>query len=184
MKSDFFCLAITATSWFIFCGMTTTVITKGAVNQDGLMVLCTLFFSPALFSPLSRFMLLFRKKKFVLMRKKSRMWLHLNPWITIGQPGLGDISDYWHALIEALNTGLETSRYTLVLSSHLLSHKRTARLVRCFPAGQYQFRTLRRPVSRVERTGLQVETLLREWRWFSPAMHCGVLVIRKKQRGY
>ncbi|WP_431022168.1 hypothetical protein [Erwinia rhapontici] len=182
MKSDSFCLSITAAGWFIFCGVTTTVITKGANTPDGLVVLCVLLVSPALLNLLSRLMVIFRRKQFVLMKKRHRLWLHINPWITTGKPGLCDINGYWRALTATLNSGLTSPGHTLVLASHLLSHKRIARLLKYYPAGQYQYRTLSRPVSRVERTGLQIETLLREWRWFSPAMHCGVVVIRKKHR--
>ncbi|WP_456309068.1 hypothetical protein [Serratia proteamaculans] len=183
MKSDSFCLAISGAGWFIFCGITTTIITKGSISPDGLVVLCTLLVSPALLNPLSRLMVLFRRKEFVLRRKRHRMWLHLNPWLITGHPSLRAINSYWRELTEILNSGLNIPGYTtLVLASHLLSHKRTTRLLRHYPVGQYQHRTLSRSVSRVERTGLQIETLLREWRWFSPAVHCGVLVIRKKHR--
>lgn len=184
MKSDFFCLTLTAAGWFIFCGVTTTVITKGAITPSGLVVLCALLVSPALLNPVSRLMVIFRRKQFVLMKKKSRLWLHLNPWITIGQPGLRDINVYWRVLTATVNSGLNSSDHTLVLASHLLSDKRIARLLRHFPAGRYHRRILSRKVSRVERTGLQLETLIREWRWFSPAIHYGVLLIRKKHHSY
>jgi len=180
MKSDSFCLAITAAGWFIFCGVTTIVITKGGITPDALVVLCALLVSPALLNLLSRLMVIFRKKQFVLMKKRHRQWLHLNPWITTGQPGLSDINSYWRTLTETLNSALASHGHTLVLASHLLTHKRTSRLLRHVPSEQYRYRTLSRPISRVERTGLQIETLLREWRWFSPAMYCGVLVIRRR----
>ncbi len=179
MKSDTLCLATVAAGWFFLCTALTSIITKGAIGTDKLVVFGVLLLSPALFKPLSRFIFLFRKCRFVLMKKKHRTWLHLSPWLTIGQPRLCDINSYWGALIKTIISGLDTPGRTLVMSSHLLSHKRITRLLRHFPVGKYRTRILRRPVSRIERTGLQLEILLKEWRWFSPANRCGILVIRK-----
>src|SRR5471030_327267 len=124
----------------------------------------------------------FQATPFVLMKKKHRVWLHLNPWLAVGQPGLRDMNGYWRALTDTLRAGLATPRHTLILSSHLLSPRRTARLLRHFPAEHYRCHTLSRPVGRAERTGLQIDTFLKEWRWYAPSMHCGVLMIRKKDK--
>ncbi|WP_193588423.1 hypothetical protein [Yersinia hibernica] len=182
MKSDTACLALIVVGWFFICVVITTTMTKGPLSPDRLVVLSTLFFTPALLKPLSRCMLLFRKPPFVLMKKQHRTWLHLNPWLSTGQPGLRDINRYWRALTDTLSAGLAQPEYTIILSSHLLSSRRTARLLRHFPSEQYWYHALSRPVSRAERSGLQLETLLKEWRWYSPSLYCGVLIIRKKDR--
>ncbi|MCQ4095009.1 hypothetical protein NOM73_06265 [Erwinia persicina] len=181
MKSDTLCLATVAAGWFFLCAALTSIITKGAISTDKLVVFGVLLLSPSLFKPLSRFIFLFRKRRFVLMKKRNRIWLHLNPWLATGRPGLREINLYWRELAGTLIFSLEAqANPTIILSSHLLSHRRTARLLYFFPDVQYQHRLLNRPVSRAERTGLQLEILLKEWRWFSPSAKRGILVIRKK----
>ncbi len=182
MKSDRFLLATIASSWLLLCAAITLIITGRGITSGSLVVFGILHFSPLLLNPLSRVMLLFRRSPFVLMKKRHRVWLHLNPWLSVGQPGLRDITHFWDALIHTLSTGLASPGRSLILSSHLLSSRRLARLLRHFPPEHYQYRILGRPLGRAERSGLQLETLLKEWRWYSPSVHCGVLVIRKKDK--
>ncbi|WP_267248791.1 hypothetical protein [Yersinia sp. Marseille-Q5920] len=111
MKSDTACLALIVVGWFFICVVITTTMTKGPLSPDRLVVLGTLFFTPALLKPLSRCMLLFRKPPFVLMKKQHRTWLHLNPWLSTGQPGLRDINRYWRALTDTLSAGLAQPEY-------------------------------------------------------------------------
>ncbi|MDR3431422.1 MAG: hypothetical protein P4L95_05855 [Rouxiella aceris] len=183
MKSDTSMLGIIAASWIIICFVITVIITGAVITSGTFVVYCSLLFSPVLFNPLSRLMLLGRKSPFVLVKKRHRAWLHLNPWLSVGHAGLRGISDFWDALVRTLNAGLATSEHAIILSSHLLSARRMARLLRYFPKEHYRYRVLRRPLSLTERTGLQLETLLKEWRLYSPSVRGGVLVIRKKIRG-
>ncbi len=175
-------LATIATCWMLICSALTALITGGSFASGSLVVFITLICTPGLFNPLAKVVLFFRPRPFVLMKKRRRVWLHLNPWLAVGQPGLRDMNGYWHALIDTLRAGLATPRHTFILSSHLLSPRRTARLLRHFPAEHYRCHTLSRPVGRAERTGLQIDTFLKEWRWYAPSMHCGVLMIRKKDK--
>lgn len=182
MKSDNAQLTLFATGWGVICLTLSAFITRRGIAPDTLVLYAIIFCTPVLFRPLAKVMFFFRPAPFVLMKKRHRVWLHLNPWICVGQPGLRDINAYWQALADTLRTGLTSPRDTLILSSHLLSCRRTARLVQRFPTGQYRYRILSRPVSRAERAGLQIDTFLKEWRWYSPSGRCGVLVIRKKDK--
>ena len=182
MKSDTVQLTLFATGWGLICLILSALITRRGGAPDTLVLFAIICCTPVLFRPLAKVMLFFRPAPFVLMKNRHRVWLHLNPWLCVGQPGLSDINAYWQALTDTLRTGLASPRDTLILSSHLLSCRRTARLVQRFPTGQYRYRILSRSISRVERTGLQIDTLLKEWRWYSPSGRCGVLVIRKKDK--
>lgn len=182
MKSDNIQLTLVATGWGLICLALVAFITQRGIAPDSLVLFIPIFCTPVLFRPLAKVMLFFRPAPFVLMKKRYRVWMHLNPWLCVGQPTLSDINTYWQALTGTLSTGLASPRDTLILSSHLLSCRRIKRLVQRFPAGRYRHRTLSRPVSRAERTGLQIDTLLKEWRWYSPSGRCGVLVIRKKDK--
>lgn len=182
MKSVTAFIVLTATGWATLCAGLTAAITHTPVSPASGVVWGTLFLLPLLLHPLSRFITLFRKRLFVLQKKKQRRWVHLNPWISTGQPGLSDISRYWSALTDMLHTQLATSSQTLVLSSHLLSSRRITRLKRHFSAKYYQCHILSRPVGSAEHAGLVLETLLKEWRWFTPSPQCGVLLMRKRNK--
>lgn len=180
MKSDAVPVATIVTCWMLICSALTALITRGLFTSGSLVVFITLSFTPGLFNPLAKVVFLFRARPFVLIKKRRRIWLHLNPWLAVGQPGIRDMNGYWCALTDTLRTALSTPRHTVILSSHLLSSRRTARLLRYFPAEHYRCHTLSRPVSRLERTGLQIDIFLKEWRWYSPSKQCGVLMICKK----
>jgi hypothetical protein len=127
-------------------------------------------------------MILFRSHPFVLVKRRHRVWLHLNPWLSIGKPRLSDINQYWRALVHTLNDGLAYPGHSLILSSHLLAPRRLNRLLLQFPPELYLYRIMGRSLSRTERAGLQLDTFLKEWRWYSPSVHCGTLVIRKNEK--
>lgn len=182
MKSDTVQLATIVTCWMLICSALTALITGGRFTSGSLVVFITLCCTPALFNPLAKVVLLFRPRLFVVIKKKRRLWLHLNPWLAVGQPGLREMNGYWRALTDTLRAALKTPRHTVILSSHLLSPRRIARLLRHFPAEHYRCLTLSRPIGRVEKAGLQIDTFLKEWRWYAPSMLCGVLVIRKKDK--
>lgn len=181
MKSDAVPVAIIITCWMLICSALTTLITSGLFTLGSLIVFITLIGTPSLFNPLAKVVFFLRPYPFVLMKKRRRLWLHLNPWLAVGQPGIRDMKGYWHALSDTLRTAMKMPRHTIILSSHLLSPRRTTRLLRHFPAEHYRCHTLSRPIGHAERTGLQIDTFLKEWRWYTPSMQCGVLVIRKKE---
>ncbi|MMZ41819.1 hypothetical protein D3C81_294130 [compost metagenome] len=182
MKSNAVPLTTLVTCWLMICSALTPLITGGLFTSGSLVVFITLGFTPAMFKPLAKAVLFFRPRPFVLMKKRRRIWLHLNPWLGVGHPGLRDMNGYWRELTDTLRSAMKTNRNTIILSSHLLSPRRIARLLRHFHAEHYHCRTLSRPVSRTERTGLQIDTFLKEWRWYTPSMQCGILVIRKKEK--
>ncbi len=181
MKSDRVIMVFIVISWVMVCGLMATIITARPFALPSLLIQAVIGFSPLLLSPLSGLMRQFRKPVFILLKKRGRIWLHLNPWLFTGHLGLRHHRYFRQALADTLRVTLDTSPRPVFMSSHLLRPNRTARLRRHFPAGHYLFHVIERPVGRAERMGLQIETFLKEWREFTPSRYGAIVVIRKRK---
>ncbi|CNL80630.1 hypothetical protein [Yersinia aldovae] len=180
MKTSTAVMVFIVAGWLALCGAITASITSFFIAPENLFVLVVLFLSPFLLRPLSCLILLFRKPLFVRKKKSDRIWLHLNPWVSTGQFGIREISQFWFSLIATLKSSLAQSPQPIILSSHLLGSRRIARLRGQFPAEHYRFHAINRAVGRVESAGLQLEILIKEWRWFTPSAQGGIVVIRRR----
>lgn len=174
-------MILIVTGWLALCAVITTFITSSFIAPENLFILVVLFLSPFLLSPLSCLILLFRKPVFVLKKKSGFIWLHLNPWVSTGQLGVREISQFWFSLITILKSSLAQSSQPIIMSSHLLGSKRIAKLRQHFPAKSYRFYIIKRPIGRAEHIGLQLEILIKEWRWFTPSAQGGVVVICRRK---
>ncbi|AXY34659.1 hypothetical protein [Yersinia pseudotuberculosis] len=167
--------------WATFCALIATAVTSFPIALENLFIQPSLFLSPLLLKPLSCLIWRFRKPVFVLKKKSGCIWLHLNPWVSTGQLGVREITEFWFSLIATLKSSLAQSPQPIIMSSHLLSSKRIARLRRQFPAEYYRFHSINRSVGHTEHIGLQLEILIKEWRWFTPSTQGGIVVIRRRQ---
>ncbi|CAL13479.1 putative membrane protein [Yersinia enterocolitica subsp. enterocolitica 8081] len=167
--------------WLMLCAIITTFITSSFIAPENLFVLVVLFLSPFLLRPLSCLMLRFRKPLFVIKKKPGCIWLHLNPWVSTRQLGVREISQFWFSLITTLKSSLAQSSQPIIMSSHLLGSKRIAKLRRHFPVKRYRFHFIKRPIGRAEHIGLQLEILIKEWRWFTPSTQGGIVVICRRK---
>jgi len=138
------------------------------------------FLAPLSLRPAYRLICRIKTATFVV-HKKKRQSLHLNPFLSTGKPGVKHINQYWRSLITTATLALARSDASLCLSSHLLSSGRMAKLQRHFPADKYLFRAIERPIPKLEQIGLQIDTFLREWRWFTPAKLGGIVIVRRKK---
>jgi hypothetical protein len=181
MKSDRGIVVFLIAGWMAICGVIATTITSTPFTTPSLLIQTALSFSPLLLRPLTSLMRLFRKPIFIVVKKQRRYWLHLNPWLNTGHLGLRRLSYFWQALTVTLGLTLEKSSLPVVMSSHLLGPNRIARLRHHFPAGYYLFHVIKRPIGPVERIGLQVDTFLKEWRWFTPSAIGAVVIIRLRK---
>jgi len=181
MKNNIGIMALTATCWTGLCAAIATAITSSVFAPQNLFILSIIIFAPLLLKPVSCVMLQFRKPVFVLIKKRGRYWLHLNPWLSTGRPGVRRLSQFWQSLLATLRNSLKNRDFSVVMSSHLLGPNRIARLRRYFPARSYLFHVIKRPIGRTERAGLQIDTWLREWRWFTPSERGAVVVIRRRK---
>ncbi|MFA3781385.1 MULTISPECIES: hypothetical protein [Yersinia] len=181
MKTNSAVMVLIVTGWLALCAVITTVITSSLIAPENLFIQLALFLSPLLLKPLSCLIFRFRKSLFVLKKKSDQIWLHLNPWACTGQPGIREITQFWLALITTLKSSVAHSSQSIIMSSHLLSSKRIARLRRQFPAEYYRFHSIKRPIGRMESIGLQLEILIKEWRWFTPVTQGAVVVIRRRK---
>ncbi|NDL64232.1 hypothetical protein [Acerihabitans arboris] len=181
MKNDTGITALTTVCWAALCAVLATTITSSFFTLQSLLILSILFLAPLLLRPVSCMMSRFRKPVFLLIKKRNRYWLHLNPWLSTGRPSLRCLSLLWQSLLATIRLSLDDSALPVVMSSHLFGPNRIARLRRYFPARHYLFHVIKRPVGRTERVGLQIDTWLREWRWFTPAERGAVVVIRRRK---
>jgi|GEM_PF-1245583 len=181
MTSDRGIVVFIVISWALICGVIATVITSLPLTPPSLLIQAVLFFSPLLLNPLSGLMRRFRKPVFILLKKRGRTWLHLNPWLCTGHLGLRRHRFFRQALTDLLRVTLASSPLPVFMSSHLLRPNRIARLRRHFPAGHYLFHVIERPVGRAERIGLHIETFLKEWRGFTPSRYGAIVVICKRK---
>lgn len=138
-----------------------------------------IFLSPLSLRPTYCFISRVKVSTFIVY-KKQRHWLHLNPFLSTGKPGVKAMSHYWRSLVTTALLSLSSSDKSVFMSSHLLSARRMAKLKRHFPAERYLFRAIERPIPKMEQVGLQIDTFLREWRWFKPATSGGIVIVRKK----
>ncbi|WP_186381444.1 hypothetical protein [Yersinia mollaretii] len=181
MRTDKAVVVFIIAGWMALCAVITTFITSSFIAPENLFILIVLFLSPFLLRPLSCLIFLFRKPIFVLKKKSGCIWLHLNPWVSTGQLSVREITEFWFSLIITLKSSLAQSPQPIIMSSHLLSSKRIARLRRQFPAEYYRFHSINRVVGRTEHIGLQLEILIKEWRWFTPSTQASIVVIRRRQ---
>ncbi len=181
MKTNAGIMALATTCWAALCAAIATTITSSFLTPQSLVILSIIFLAPLLLRLVSCVMLRFRKPVFVLIKKRGRYWLHLNPWLSTGRPGVRRLSQFWQSLLATLRYSLDNRDFSVVMYSHLLGPNRIARLRRYFPARSYLFHVIKRPIGRIERAGLQIDTWLREWRWFTPSERGAVVVIRRRK---
>lgn len=181
MQSDKVIVVFIIAGWALLSGVMATAITSAPLAPPTLLFQTVFFFTPLLLRPLSGLMRLFRRPIFILIKKRRRTWLHLNPWLNTGHLGLWRHRHFWQVLTSTLRLTLNQSPLPVVMSSHLLGPNRIARLRRHFPAGYYFFHVIKRPIGPAERACLQLDTFLKEWRWFTPASHGAVVVIRSQK---
>jgi hypothetical protein len=185
MQSDKVIIVFITAGWAVLSGIMATAITSAPWTPPTLLFQTVFFFTPLLLRPLSGLMRLFRRPIFILIKKRRRTWLHLNPWLSTGHLGLQHHRLFWQALTGTLRLTINQSSLPVVMSSHLLGPNRIARLRRHFSAGYYLFHVIKRPVGPAERIGLQVDTFLKEWRWFTPSAYGAVVIIRmRKNKAY
>src|SRR5476651_2547342 len=148
MKNNIGIMALTATCWTGLCAAIATAITSSVFAPQNLFILSIIIFAPLLLKPVSCVMLRFRKPVFVLIKKRGRYWLHLNPWLSTGRPGVRRLSQFWQSLLATLRLTLDNHSLTVVMSSHLLGPNRIARLRHHFPSRYHLFHVIKRPIGR------------------------------------
>src|SRR5471030_1514309 len=148
MKTNTGIMVLTTTCWAGLCAAIATAITSSFLTPQSLIILSIIFLAPLLLRPVSCVMLRFRKPVFVLIKKRGRYWLHLNPWLSTGQPGVRRLSQFWQSLLATLGLTLDNRSLPVIMSSHLLGPNRIARLRHHFPTRHYLFHVIKRPVGR------------------------------------
>ena len=182
MKLDKIIVAIIAAGWVIFLLILSAFSTPMPLTTSWLIYMTTvILLAHLLIRPLTSFMMLFIGTCFLRKKKKGCYWIHLQPWLKTGHLGLRRLSCLWQELIATLRLTLIDSPRPIVMSSHLLRPNRITRLRHHFPAKHYLFHIIKRPVGRTERVGLQIVTLLNEWRWFTPSVNGAVVIIRLRK---
>lgn len=169
-----------AASWGAISVIIASFVTLIQPTQYVYQMTLSIFLAPLSFRPAYHLLCRIKTATFVV-HKKKRQWLHLNPFLSTGNPGVKAINHYWHSLITTASFALSSPGDILCMSSHLLSPGRMAKLKRHFPTDSYHFHTIQRPIPKIEQIGLQVDTFLREWRWFTPAKSGGIVIIRRKK---
>ncbi|MBD8127715.1 pili assembly chaperone [Pantoea agglomerans] len=136
--------------------------------------------SPFMLRPLDCVTRQFYRRPCLLSRKK-RITVHLSPW----QPTVGltpeRVSWFWSGVYEAAESALQEGK-TVVIASHLLTPVRATRLRAYLTARgwSYHSRLTSVPFRDSARAMMQLEILLRQWRWRCPSRsEWPVMLLRK-----
>lgn len=136
--------------------------------------------SPFLFRPLDWITRQFFRSPCLLSRKK-RITVHLSPW----QPTVGLTPErviwFWSGVYVAAETALQEGK-SVVIASHLLTPVRAARIRRYLSARgpTYHCRLTSVPFRDSARAMMQLEILLRQWRWHCPSRSEWPVMLLKK----
>lgn len=112
--------------------------------------------------------------------RRGQIQLHLSPWLYTGNLNRRQIRHIWSALKDTLAVVLEQQPGEIVMSSHLLSPVRLAHLQALVPSTRYLTQIRCTTFAPQARTLLQLDILIREWRWFHPSYQLTTWVIKRK----
>lgn len=168
--------------WLALCGTMSLSFTLPGTSTGFYLVWVLLFCLPFLLRPLAWAERQLRPAMTLIRHRRSRAWVHLAPWQPTTDLTRERVQHFRQSVNASTRLALEKHQ-TVIISSHLLTGNRARQVLACIEENglTVQKRSYRIPFTPAMKALMQLEILLRQWRWRKDfRTEWPVLVIRRK----